>query len=234
MSNLPFDLVGLDADDTLWHCEKYFQQATDRFFEIVSPWLDSDVDLGRVLHDNEVGRLATMGFGVKSFALSMVETAIVATDGRIPSTEVHRIVTLAYGMLEAPVELFPGVLGAVREMAEDHTLVLVTKGDLLHQQRKLQSSGLSTYFDHVEIVSDKTSSTYRSFLHRQKVEPDRFVMVGDSVKSDVLPVLAIGGRAVHVPSQHQWSHEHAEHDGDVPTLAELSELPAWLATTSGA
>lgn len=163
MSYIQFDLVGLDADDTLWHCEKYFQQATERFLEIVSPWLD-----------------------------------------------------------------------AVGQMADQHTLVLVTKGDLLHQQRKLQNSGLAAYFDHVEIVSDKTSSTYRSFLHRQKVEPARFVMVGDSVKSDVLPVVAIGARAVHVPSQHQWSHEHAEHDGDVPTLAGLSELPAWLATTYGA
>jgi putative hydrolase of the HAD superfamily len=234
MSSIPFDLVGLDADDTLWHCEKYFQQATERFFEIVSPWLESGIDLGQVLHENEVGRLATMGFGAKSFAISMIDTAITSTDGRIPSTEVHRIVTLAYDMLEAPVELFPGVLDAVGQMAEQHTLVLVTKGDLLHQQRKLESSGLTAYFDHVEIVSDKTSSTYRSFLHRQKVEPARFVMVGDSVKSDVLPVLAIGGRAVHVPSQHQWSHEHAEHDGDVPTLAGLSELPTWLATTYGA
>ena len=117
MSNITFDLVGLDADDTLWHCEKYFQQATERFFEIVSPWLD-----------------------------------------------------------------------AVGQMADQHTLVLVTKGDLLHQQRKLESSGLAAYFDHVEIGSDKTTSTYRSFPHRQRVEPARFVMVGDSVKSDVLPV----------------------------------------------
>jgi putative hydrolase of the HAD superfamily len=173
MSETPFDLVGLDADDTLWHCEKYFQQATERFFAIVSPWTGSDVELGLLLHENEVGRLDMMGFGVKSFALSMIDTAVVATEGRIPSTEVHRILTLAYDMLEAPVELFPGVLDAVEHMAEQHTLVLVTKGDLLHQQRKLQRSGLAAYFDHVEIVSDKTTSTYRSFLHRQKVEPAR-------------------------------------------------------------
>jgi putative hydrolase of the HAD superfamily len=225
-----FDLVGLDADDTLWHCERAFQQATSVFFDIVSPWIRVDVDLPSLLHENEVARLDLMGFGAKSFAISMIDTAIDASDGRIPAREVQRLVHLAYEMLEAPVELFPGVTDAVASMAEHHTLVLVTKGDLLHQQRKLVSSGLAPWFDHVEIVSDKTVEVYQGFLTRQRVEPSRFVMVGDSVKSDVLPVLAIGAHAVHIPSEHRWSHEEAEHNGTVPTLASLAELPGWLAT----
>jgi putative hydrolase of the HAD superfamily len=232
MRHQRFDLVGLDADDTLWHCERSFQEATSMFLDIASPWISTDVDLPSLLHENEVARLHLMGFGAKSFAISMIDTAIEASNGRIPSREVHRLVKLAYDMLEAPVELFPGVTDAIAAMAEHHTLVLVTKGDLLHQQRKLSSSGLASWFDHVEIVSHKTVQVYESFLLRQRVEPSRFVMVGDSVKSDVLPVLAIGGHAVHIPSEHQWSHEHAEHNGTVPTLKSLSELPGWLATAS--
>ncbi len=226
---MTFDLVGIDGDDTLWHCQRDFDAATEQFALIVEPWVADQQVLSHALDTTERNNLTVFGFGVKTFALSMVEAAIEATNGRIPARELSRLVELAKSMMTGDVEVFSGVSSTLEGLAEQHRLVLVTKGDLLHQRRKLASSGLADYFHHIEIVPDKTPAIYAEVLRRQDVAPHRFVMVGDSAKSDVIPVLAIGGRAVHVPSHHLWSHEHAELAVGTPTAGQFSDVPGLLA-----
>lgn len=222
------ELVGVDGDDTLWHCQRSFDEATERFAEIVRPWVEGDVDVALALDDAERRNLAVFGFGVKAFTLSMIEAATDVGGDRIPAAALMRLVELAKEMMLEPIELLPEVHAGLAALADDHRLALVTKGDLLHQRRKLADSGLEVYFDHVEVVPDKSPVIYADFLERRRIEPARFVMIGDSVRSDVLPVLAIGGRAVHVRPQHQWGHEHAHHDGSVPTVDTFGAVPEAL------
>ena len=178
----------------------------------------------------ERANLEHFGYGVKSFTLSMIETAAAVLPDGVPSPLVREIVALGKDLLARPVELIDGVAEVVEELARTHRLLLITKGDLLHQERKIEESGLARHFEELEIVSEKDEATYSRILRQHRVTPESFVMVGNSVKSDVLPVLAIGGRAVHIPYQYLWQHEHAEHDGGVPELASIRELPAWLDT----
>ena len=228
------ELVGVDGDDTLWHCQRSFDEATDRFADIVRPWVEGDVDVSLALDDAERRNLAVFGFGVKAFTLSMIEAASELGGERIPASAIMRLVSLAKEMMLEPVELLPEVHAGLAALADgEHRLALVTKGDLLHQRRKLADSGLEAYFDHVEVVPDKSPGVYRDFLTRSRIEPAAFVMIGDSVRSDVLPVLAIGGRAVHVRPQHQWGHEHAHHDGSVPTVDTFGAVPTVVKSLTG-
>ena len=224
------EVVALDADDTLWHSEVFFERVERRFTDLVSRYVGPEVDVAEVLATVEHRNLDRYGYGIKAFTLSMLEAAIEATAGAIGTDEIAQILAAGRSMLDHPVDLIDGVDETVTALADHgYRLVVVTKGDLHHQQAKLWRSGLVDRFERVEIVAEKDPDTYRRVVASMEVAPERFCMVGNSVRSDVLPVLAIGGHAVHVPYHVTWAHEHAEHDGTVPTLDTIRLLPAWLA-----
>jgi putative hydrolase of the HAD superfamily len=226
------DVLAFDGDDTLWHNEGIFAGTQERFRELLAPWVEPDVIMERLLA-TERRNLELFGYGVKGFMLSMVETAIEVSDGNVSARVLQTILDLGKEMIAHPVELIDGVAEVVPTLAATYRLVLVTKGDLFHQESKVARSGLADLFERVEIVGEKDEPTFRRILRVADVEPERFVMVGNSVRSDVLPVLALGGRAVHVPYHLTWELEHAEppehHDG-YWTIDTLRELPAVLAT----
>ena len=230
-------VIGFDADDTLWENETLFADVRERFATMVGRYLDNGFDDSIADRHATIERrnLELFGFGVKSFTLSMIETAIELTDGRIEAADVHGIVSWGKDMLAHPHTLLPGVADVVGDLASRHRLLLVTKGDLLHQETKVARSGLADLFSAVEIVSDKSESTYASVLARHGVDPEEFVMVGDSVPSDVLPVLALGGTGVHIPAPIVWAHERhdgpIEHDGYV-RLESITELPPFVASVA--
>ena len=221
-------VIGLDGDDTLWRNEEFFEVSQGAFRQLVAPWVNGSRDVDAELAARERANLELFGYGVKGFVLSSIETAIEVTDGRIDAGGIQQIIDLGKAMLRQPTQLLDGVEETVRLLAERYPLILVTKGDLMNQEQKVARSGLADLFTGVEIVSEKDPATYRRILTRHDVMPECFVMVGNSVKSDVLPVLEIGGRAVHVPAELTWVHERADHDGDVPTITNLRELPALL------
>ncbi len=204
-----FQVVAFDADDTLWHNERLYAATQERFRTLLAryhsaEWVDER------LYQTEMRNLRHFGYGIKAFALSLIETAVELTEGRIAADEIQAIIGWAKGMLTADVELLPHAAEAVAALAGAYPLMLITKGDLLDQEGKIARSGLAAHFRHVEIVSDKTREGYEALLRRHGIAPDRFLMVGNSLRSDILPVLAIGGTAVHVPHELTWAHEVVE------------------------
>ena len=223
------DLVAFDADDTLWRSEDSFRAAEERFAELVAPHAPSGVDVLDGLHAIEADDIATQGYGVKAFTLSMVRAAIDVTGGEVPVEVIRRLVETGASMLTEPVHLLDHVPEVLERVGAIAPLALITKGDLVHQTRKVRTSGLAHHFAEIEIVLEKDPDVYRGLLDRFGVAPERFCMVGNSVRSDVLPVLAIGGHAVHVPYHLTWTHEIVvDHGSDVVELASLADLPAWL------
>lgn len=221
-------VIGLDGDDTLWRNEEYFVDTQQAFRDILAPYVNGDIDVAARLDATERGNLELFGYGVKGFTLSLIETAIEVTDGRVAAHDVQALLDLGKGMLLRPVELIEGVAETVPGLADDYRLVVITKGDLWNQEQKLARSGLAELMSGVEIVAEKDVATYRRILQRHEIDPATFVMVGNSVRSDILPVIEAGGRAVHIPHTVTWAHEVADHDGTVPTLRSITELPAWL------
>jgi len=209
---MPLELIAFDGDDTLWHNERSFRDGRRRFRHMLR---NAGVRLGEEAIDacvnrTEMANIDVYGYGVSSFALSLIETAIELTDGRITGADLRGIVELAKDMLTEHVELFPNVREVLTTLAASYPLMLITKGDLLHQTSKVERSGLRDCFRHVEVVSHKTTMTYSDILSRHGVDPTRFLMVGNALRSDVLPVIDAGGWAVHIPAAFSWSHEHAE------------------------
>ena len=220
--------VGLDADDTLWHNERFFRMSQARFAEVLADHAEPD-HLAQRLEAAERRNLARYGFGIKGFVLSMIETAVEVTEGRVPGEVVGALLAQGREMLAHPIELLPGVAETVGALAGEAELVLITKGDLLDQERKLAQSGLGDLFDAVEIVSDKTAETYSRIFARHGRK--RAIMVGNSLRSDVLPALEAGAWAAHVPHELTWSYEAAEAPVDhrkFHRLATLSDLPPLL------
>ncbi|MCC7254632.1 MAG: HAD family hydrolase, partial [Dokdonella sp.] len=200
---------------TLWHSEGFYQHAGAEFERIVGQYIDVGDALVRArLNAAERSNLALFGYGAKSMALSMVEAAIELTDGRINAADIHRIIALAKSLLEHPVELLPGIAAAVAAVAARHRIVLITKGDLFHQERKIEQSGLSDLFQRIEIVSEKDTRRYAQVLAEFDVAPSRFAMVGNSLRSDIEPVIELGGWGIHMPYHVTWEHE-LEHGVDV-------------------
>ena len=228
----PVEVIGLDGDDTLWHSEQLFVDTQVRFRELLEPHVDLDeAALDARLVATERRNLPSFGYGVKAFTLSLIETAIEVTEGRITAAEVQSILDLGKELLDHPVQLLDGVREAVDALTDRYRVMLLTKGDLLHQESKVTRSGLDELLWRVEIVSEKDEATYRRVLERNGVDPTTFVMVGNSVRSDVLPVLAIGGRAVHVPYHVTWALEHADPDPErhaFPVLQSMAELPSCI------
>ncbi|MFQ5703232.1 MAG: HAD family hydrolase [Gemmatimonadales bacterium] len=221
-------IVALDADDTLWHNEPLFTQTKNRFRDFLSGYHDPEWVEER-LYDTEIKNLRHFGYGIKSFALSMIETAIELTEGRISGGEVQEIMNFAKEMLAAPVCLLDGVEETVAQLAREHYVMLVTKGDLFDQESKLARSGLGDLFSDVEVVTEKTCSTYQTIATRKNVKPHEFVMVGDSLKSDILPVLDAGAHAIHVPYSTVWEHEAVSEEVlagyDFPRARDIWDVP---------
>jgi putative hydrolase of the HAD superfamily len=224
-------LIGLDGDDTLWESEVHFADVHEVYRDVLAPYVGDGTDVDARLYATERRNLELFGYGAKGFTLSMIETAIELSAGAVTSAEISRILSLGKGLLSHPVELIDGVADTVPALAAaGYRLVLVTKGDLFHQEQKVAASGLADHFEQVSIVSEKDERTYRRVLAGVGVAPEDFLMVGNTVRSDVLPVLGIGGRAVQIPHHFTWSHEVVEADVDFPVLQRLADLPAWLAS----
>ena len=229
--------IGLDGDDTLWHSESHFAVTTTRLVDLLDPWVAHTDSAEQHLLDVERRNLGLLGYGVKAFTLSMVETAIEISDGEVPASAIREILDWGKELLDHPVDLLDEVAETVDGLMGRYQLVLITKGDLFHQESKLARSGLAEAFTAVEIVSEKDVATFERILGRHQVDGDEFVMVGNSMRSDVLPVLELGSRAVHVPYHVTWALEVAESDVEVPTLRSLAELPdlidSWESQPSG-
>jgi putative hydrolase of the HAD superfamily len=221
-----FDVIGLDADDTLWHSEDSFVDVERRYVELLEPYLAPGADVRAALRATERRHLPISGYGVKAFTLSLVECAVEVSEGSVPGSVIREVLDLGMSMLSEPVRLLDGVAEVLADLGADHRLVLITKGDLVHQARKLETSGLAEHFSDVDIVAEKDEVTYGRILTRVGVSPERFCMVGNSVRSDVLPVLAIGGAAIHVAYHVTWEHELVEHDGEVVVAETLRQVPA--------
>ena len=201
-------LVGFDADDTLWRSQDYFDEAQRDFEAIVGQYVDlGDGRVADALYAVESANIAVFGYGVKGMALSMIESATQITDGRISARDLHRIVDMAKALLRHPVELLPGIRAAVEAIAARFEVVLITKGDLFHQEAKVRDSGLSDLFRRIEIVSEKDAPTYARVLGEFDAGPSQFLMIGNSLRSDIAPVLALGGWGVHMPYRTTWAHE---------------------------
>ncbi|MEY4779025.1 MAG: hypothetical protein RLZZ607_338 [Pseudomonadota bacterium] len=221
---MPITTIGFDADDTLWHNETFFRLTHQRFAQLLS---DSDpVQLSERLEAAERRNLGHYGFGIKGFMLSMIETAIEVTEGRVEASVIAEILAAGREMLRHPVDLLPHARETVTALAADHRVVLITKGDLLDQERKLAQSGLGDLFHGVEIVSDKTAAMYQAAFARHGAGPQNAAMVGNSLKSDVLPALAVGAWGIHVPHDLTWSYEQAEPPIDAPRFRAISDLGA--------
>ena len=231
-----FDAIGFDADDTLWFSEDTFRHNENRFVDLVSPYAPTGVDIKSALVATERVNIGTYGYGVKSFGLSAIEAAISITNGTIPVDVLQEILRGVREHLTEPVRLFEGVADVLSKVAQTHRLVMITKGDLVHQTRKVETSGLAHYFDHVEIVLEKDPATYRRVLASLDIDPHHFCMVGNSLHSDIMPILAIGGFGAYVPYEILWELDQSE---GVPTagdrfveIAKLADFPDWLASIS--
>jgi putative hydrolase of the HAD superfamily len=237
----PFELIAFDADDTLWHNETLYTMTQERFKQLLADYHDGEI-VDQELYETEMRNLARYGYGIKAFTLSMIETAIELTDGRIGGTEIRRIIDFAHQMLSAPVRPMDGIEEVLNTLSNKYPLMIITKGDLFDQETKIARSGLGDYFQHVEIVSNKRPETYEALLDKYGTPAGRFLMVGNSLPSDILPVVAIGGQGVYIPYHTTWAHEVVNEDGlsrdntyveleDVRQLPQL--LESWRHPESG-
>lgn len=224
--------IGFDADDTLWHNETIFERVHERYRALLSRYRDATT-VDRKLFASEMRNLGLYGYGVKGFTLSAIETAIELTNGQIRAEEIQQLIQLGKEMLEHPVELLEDVVETLAELSPRYRLLLITKGDLRDQERKLSKSGLAPHFRQVEIVSEKNEATYAALLRRHYIDPRNFVMVGNSLKSDIVPVLALGGTGAYIPYHLTWAAERMDElpqaEGRFFHLKSLRELPPILA-----
>ena len=220
-------VIGFDADDTLWVNEPIYRETEAKFCELLSRYGSAD-EINRMLYRVETGNLELYGYGNKAFVLSLIETAVMVSQGEVTAAEISRIIALGKEQISIRNPLLPGVPEVLEAISGHYRLIVATKGDLLDQERKLRNSGIAGYFHHVEIMSDKKEENYRRLLDHLDVPPGGFLMVGNSLRSDVLPVLSLGGYAVHVPYQITWQHEEVL-PGEIPgdhffTVEHLSEI----------
>lgn len=224
-------VIGFDADDTLWENGSYFREVQDAFCLLLSSYMPKKA-LAEVLYRVEMKNMEWYGYGAMAYTLSLIETAIQVSGESVPASTLGEILKLGRSLLSAPVKLLPGVSDVLPVLQEHYRLIVVTKGDLLDQERKLVKSGLLPYFHHIEVVSEKCESNYSRLMTTLDIKPAEFLMVGNSLKSDILPVLAIGGKAVHVPFEHVWQHELAEKPATpYIEIQNLAELPDFLHET---
>ena len=223
-------VVAFDADDTLWVNEPYFRDSEAKFAHILSNFLPIR-DVEKVLFDIEINNLPIYGYGVKAFTISMIEAAIQITEGNISAHHISQIINIGKEQLAKPIEILPGIEEVLSALQGHYRLVMATKGDLLEQQSKLDRSGLAHFFHHTEIISEKTKSEYEKLIAHLDIEPEEFLMVGNSLKSDILPVLECGAQAVHIPFHTTWAHEVVTGEIEHPLFQQLenaSQLIAYL------
>ncbi len=199
-------VIGFDADDTLWMNETYFREAEQEFCKLLSEY-ETPNKIDQELFKMEIDNLDLYGYGIKAFTLSMVESALGLSNHNVSNKTIEAILNIGKSMLNKPVDVLKGVETVLKELSKTHRLILVTKGDLLDQERKLEKSGLTKYFHHIEVLSDKKEANYSNLLNHLDIEPSEFLMIGNSLKSDVLPLVNIGAQAIHVPFHTTWAHE---------------------------
>jgi putative hydrolase of the HAD superfamily len=208
-------IIAFDADDTLWHNEPYFDEAQERFCVLFQDYASSQEILGLILN-HQIKNLPLYGFGIKAFTLSMIESALELTNHKISGKNIQKVIQIGKDLLQKPVELLPNVTEVLEQLKGSHKLIVATKGDLKDQHRKLHDSGIGAYFHHIEVMSDKAELDYEKMLVRLDCKAEDFLMIGNSLKSDVLPVLNIGGHAIHIPYHTTWEYEkidfEIEHD----------------------
>ena len=208
-------IIAFDADDTLWHNEPYFDEAQERFCVLFQDYASSQEILGLILN-HQIKNLPLYGFGIKAFTLSMIESALELTNHKISGQNIEKVIQIGKDLLQKPVELLSNVTEVLEQLKGSHKLIVATKGDLKDQHRKLHDSGIGAYFHHIEVMSDKAELDYEKMLGRLDCKAQDFLMIGNSLKSDVLPVLNIGGHAIHIPYHTTWEYEkidfEIEHD----------------------
>ena len=226
------EMIAFDADDTLWHGEVYYQDAQIELKNILAEWAQADTVADR-LNEIELRNLPLYGYGVKAFVLSMIETAFLVSEGQMRGETIERILTIGRSMLEAEIMPYTLVAETLQTLSLHHSLMVITKGDLLDQTNKIERSGLKGYFSLVEIVNDKTPDSYRRILKKYHLNPENFLMVGNSLRSYILPILLLGGKAVHIPADTTWEHENVPDFDKSQTgffeITEMSQLPDLVA-----
>jgi len=215
--------IGFDADDTLWVNETYFRDTEEKFAELLDGY-ETKNKIDQELFKMEMDNLETYGYGIKGFMLSMIESALDLSNNKVSQETIGKILNLGKKMISHPVELLDGVEEVLSQLMGKYRLIVLTKGDLLDQERKLEKSGLSQYFHHVEVLSDKKESNYKNLLEHLDIDVNEFLMIGNSLKSDVLPILNIGAKAVHVPFHTTWAHEMVSEDEMVNNHLKLNSL----------
>jgi putative hydrolase of the HAD superfamily len=208
---MPIRVIAFDADDTLWINETYFREAEEKFASLLEDFLPQHAIM-KELYRTEIANLSLYGYGIKGFMLSMIETALRISEQRMPISLVEKIIQIGQEMLSKPVDLLPGVEEVLKSLQGHYRIVLATKGDLVDQERKLYKSGLEGYFHHIEIMSEKRPSDYQKLIGHLDIQASELVMIGNSLKSDILPVLELGGYGIHVPFHTTWIHEQVEHE----------------------
>ncbi|MEK6508426.1 HAD family hydrolase [Myroides sp. C4067] len=216
-------IIAFDADDTLWNNEIYYQETEHTFCELLKDYLPA-TEVSKVLFETEMRNLDRYGFGAKSFLLSLLETGAQITGAQMTDVLMHRILGLGHELIDKPITLLDGVEETLDQLNGNYKLVLATKGDLLDQERKLKNSSLSKYFDHVEVMSDKQILDYGNLVSKLSCQPQEFMMVGNSVKSDITPVLELGGSALHVPFHVTWAHEVVEEELTYENYKQLKNI----------
>lgn len=223
MTMRPLTVIGFDADDTLWQNEQYYKLTESHFRDLLADFAEGEHVSERLL-EAERRNLAYYGFGIKGFTLSMIETALDVTEGKAPAEVVSKILSIGRELLSHPVECLPHARETLEALCGHYFLVLITKGDLFDQERKLAQSGLGDYFDAVEIVSDKTATTYRRIFGKHGEGPEQAMMIGNSLKSDVVPAIAAGAWGVFVPHELTWVLEHVDKPAEAPRFREIATL----------
>ncbi|MBP6001405.1 MAG: HAD family hydrolase [Flavobacterium sp.] len=220
-------IIAFDADDTLWHNEPYFDAAQERFCELFQDYASHQEILGLILN-HQVNNLPLYGFGIKAFTLSMIETALQLTQHQISGKGIEQILAIGKELLQKPVELLPNITEVLEQLQGKYKLVVATKGDLKDQHRKLHDSGLGAYFHHIEVMSDKTELDYEKMLGRLDCKAEDFLMIGNSLKSDILPVLNMGGHAIHIPYHTTWAYEKIDFEIEHHNFKSITTITALL------
>ncbi len=202
--------IAFDADDTMWINEPYFQQIENKFCSLLEDYATHH-SISQELFKTEIQNLNCYGYGVKGFTLSMIEAALTISNNTIPIEVIDKIIGFGKDLLSRPVELIDGIEDVLKLLKNNYKIVVATKGDLLDQETKLKKSGLENYFHHIEVMSDKKESDYLKLIRHLDIKPNEFIMVGNSLKSDILPVLSLGGHAIHIPFHTTWAHEKIDH-----------------------
>ena len=218
------EIICFDADDTLWVNETFYQDIEKEYLKLMGKYVDIDTATDDI-HRREIDNLEIYGYGAKGFMLSMIETALYVTEGMVISEDLNRIIEMGRGLINQDIILIEGVQETLAGLTDaGYKLIVATKGDLLDQERKLRKSGLEGYFDHIEIMSYKKSRDYEKLLGHLGVKPSEFLMVGNSMKSDILPVLKIGGNGIHIPFHTTWAHELMEETGELENFLEIDDI----------